>query len=336
MWSTRSAGYPSHCIAMSWLWGNETAEQAQFVVSALQGELDARESKIKALEAALKREQHDLTSLLEDEVKELEARRQAIAMELESLDKVINEKKALLQRSKSEPWKKTKKSKTPVISPTHATEGKGPFASTPVHSNANETAGAAQGKTKGQKKKKKRETEASVASSDAADSRAVLPMDKELKIVAKEEPNVAFIIQRSNNANTVVYAGCKSADGKALDATNPVKVYWIMYEKEGNPREDLNMIERNTAYGVTSKPSSVPGEYEVALTSLRDRDCILRMDKHGNVMALTTIGGKKRMLLRRVFVHVKTSWGLPTVDYVDIFGVDLETFEPVYEKKLNK
>jgi hypothetical protein len=134
----------------------------------------------------------------------------------------------------------------------------------------------------------------------------------------------------------VVYAGCKTADGKALDATTPIKVYWIMYEKDGDPTEDLNMIERNTAYGVTSKPSDVPGVYMANIASLRDRECTLRLDKHGNVMALTTINGKKGMLLRRVFVQMTTSWGIPTVDYVDIFGVDPNTLEPVYEKKKNK
>ncbi|OWZ16835.1 hypothetical protein PHMEG_0009319 [Phytophthora megakarya] len=277
---------------MSWLWGNETTEQAQFVVSALQSELDERERKIKALEAALKREQQDLTSLLEDEVQELESRRKVVAKELADVDALIKEKQKLIQKSKSDAKrKKKKKPKTP------------------------------------KKKTAERWTN---------DSTAILPMDKNLKMVAKEEPNVAFIIQRSNNSNTVVYAGVKSSDGKSLDKTTPIKVYWIMYEKEGNPREDLNMIERNTAYGVTSMPSDVPGEHLTAIASLRDRDCILRLDKHGNVLALTTINGKKGMILRRVFVQMTTSWGIPTVDYVDIFGVDPKTLESVYEKKKNK
>ncbi|POM61949.1 hypothetical protein PHPALM_28953 [Phytophthora palmivora] len=291
---------------MSWLWGNETTEQAQFVVSALQSELDERESKIKALEAALKREQHDMTSLLEDEVQELEARRKAIAQELADVDALIKEKQKLIQKSKSGALKKKKKkTKTPVAV-----------------------------------RRRRKDTDccgcSAAPDAETEDSKTVLPMDKNLKMVAKEEPNVAFIIQRSNNSNTVVYAGCKSADGKSLDATTPIKVFWIMYEKEGNPREDLNMIERNTAYGVTSKPSDVPGEHLATIASLRDRDCILRLDKHGNVLALTTINGKKGMLLRRVFVQMTTSWGIPTVDYVDIFGVDPKTMEPVYEKKKNK
>ncbi|EEY60068.1 uncharacterized protein PITG_12348 [Phytophthora infestans T30-4] len=285
---------------MSWLWGNETTEQAQFVVSALQSELDERESKIKALEAALKREQQDMTSLLEDEVKELEARRKTIEKELAGVDALIKEKQKLIQKSKSDGLKKKKKSKK---------------SKTPVS---------------------QEETTKEEEGSESTEDAKVLPMDKNLKMVAKEEPNVAFIIQRSNNSNTVVYAACKSSNGKSLDPTTPIKVYWIMYEKDGNPREDLNMIERNTAYGVSSKPSDVPGEHLASVASLRDRDCVLRLDKHGNVMALTTINGKKGMILRRVFVQMTTSWGIPTVDHVDIFGVDPVTLEPVYEKKKNK
>lgn len=132
-----------------------------------------------------------------------------------------------------------------------------------------------------------------------------------------------------------MYAGVKGADG-ALDADKPLGVYWIMYEKEGNPREDLNMIERNTAYGVTTSASDTPGQYKAQIASLRDRDCFLLLDAHGNVQALTTIAGKPGKLLRRVYVQMTTSWGIPTVDYVEIFGVDPITLEPVYEKKKNK
>lgn len=312
---------------MSWLWGNETAEQAQFVVSALQSELDERERKVKALEAALRREQHDMTSLLEDEVKDLEARRKVIEKELASVDALIKEKQKLILKSKSDKKKtKSTKSKT-VSSPKAMTVRDQVNIQSQLKQNGSDTVQSAMTDNSQSTK---------VASPDAEKANGVLPMDKNLKMVAKEEPNVAFIIQRSNNSNTVVYAGCKSSDGKSLDATSPIKVYWIMYEKDGNPREDLNMIERNTAYGVTSKPSDVPGEHVLEIASLHDRDCILRLDQHGNVVALSTVNGKKNMLLRRVFVQMTTSWGIPTVDFVEIFGVDPKTFEPVYEKKIIK
>ncbi|CAH0519829.1 unnamed protein product [Peronospora belbahrii] len=317
---------------MSWLWENETTAQAQYVVSALQNELDERESKIKALEVALKREQHEMLSLLEDEVKELEQRRHVITKELANVNELIQAKKKLIECSKSDKKLKKKKKKNEVPEIIVDTSGD------VIYEKRHEIELI----SKKKKKEKKRENEETVIDERSGDDgnendfKVMLPMDKHLEIVAKEEPNVAFIIQRSNNKNTVVYAGCKSRDGNSLDPMNPMKVFWIMYEKDGNPREDLTMIERNTAYGITFKPSDVPGEYIVAIASLRDRDCVLRLDKHGNVMALSTINGKKGMLLRRVFVQATTSWGIPTVAYVDIFGVHPITFEPVYERKKNK
>lgn len=123
---------------------------------------------------------------------------------------------------------------------------------------------------------------------------------------------------------------------KKLDPTKPLDVYWIMYEKDGAPREDLNMIERNTAYGASTTPHATNKEqYVVALSSLKDRECVLMLDEHGNVQARTIIDGKKNMLLRRVFVQMTTGW-VPSVDYVELFGVDPVTLEPVYEKKSNK
>lgn len=134
-----------------------------------------------------------------------------------------------------------------------------------------------------------------------------------------------------------MYAGVKTADGAALEASKPLSVYWIMYEKAGNPREDLTMIERNSAYGATcASAPDAQGRFKTQISALRDRDFSLFVDAHGNVQALTTIDGKPGMLLRRVFVQMTTSWGIPTVDYVEIFGVHPTTLEPVYEKKKNK
>lgn len=164
---------------------------------------------------------------------------------------------------------------------------------------------------------------------------AALPMDEQLAKIHKLEPNVAFIIQRSTNANTVVYAA--QLVGKALDPTKPLGVFWIMFEKPGAPREDLNMVERNTAYGVSCAPSTGNKEqYNVTLASLKDRETTLLIDAHGRIQARTTIGGKPGMVLRRVFVQMTSSWGIPTVDYVELFGVDPESLASVYEKKANK
>lgn len=108
-----------------------------------------------------------------------------------------------------------------------------------------------------------------------------------------------------------------------------------MYEQDGAPREELNMIERNSAYGVSCRPAEEKGQYIASLSSLRDRECVLIIDENGNIQARTTINGKKGMVLRRVFVQMKSAWGIPTVDYAEIFGFDPVSLAAIYEKKYN-
>ncbi|TYZ60256.1 hypothetical protein PybrP1_008487 [[Pythium] brassicae (nom. inval.)] len=315
---------------MSWLWGNETTEQAQIVVSALQGELDERELKIQALEAALRREQHDFQQLLQGEIRELEAKRERIACELRDVDALIADKQALLQKGKGDSTKKkTKKAGATAA----AAAGTAPAA-------APAAAAAALEKKPSEKKKKAKKPPATAAAAAAAAApKKALPMDEHLLKVAKLEPNVAFIIQRSTNANTVVYAG--QVKGAALDALKPLEVYWLMFEKAGAPREDLNLIERNTAYGASCAPlagtaAAAAGQFSVSLASLKDRECVLLLDADtGRVQARTTVAGRPGVVLRRVFVQMTTGW-VPSVDYIELFGVDPATHELVYEKKSNK
>lgn len=172
---------------MSWLWGNETTEQAQIVVSALQGELDEREAKIKALEAALRREQQDLTSALQDEVTALEARRARVAQELADLDAQLKTKQKQLKRAKDPDRKKKKPKKKDDKQDENA--GAAP---------ANGALATAESKDAATPKKSKKKTaKPTAAKPAAAEAPKTLPMDESLGKVAKEDPNVAFIIQRS-------------------------------------------------------------------------------------------------------------------------------------------
>lgn len=97
----------------------------------------------------------------------------------------------------------------------------------------------------------------------------------------KHDKNVAFVIYRNKNRNVVVYAGKVGADG-TLTGSEPLDVYWVMFENDGHPREELNMIERNSAYGATVKP--VPGQPGVYEVRLRRRDCD---DERRKMMMLT-------------------------------------------------
>ncbi|KAF4319156.1 hypothetical protein BBO99_00007069 [Phytophthora kernoviae] len=151
-------------------------------------------------------------------------------------------------------------------------------------------------------------------------------------IAEKHNSNVAFVVYRNKNKNVVVYAANLREDG-TLDPENPLDVYWIMFEQDGAPREDLNMIERNTAYGATVKPrEGHPGQFEVTLTSLKDRVIYLSI-VDGKVVGHGTINGQENCTLERVFVYSTTSWGLPKVQHIEIHGHDASG-NAIMEKKL--
>lgn len=136
----------------------------------------------------------------------------------------------------------------------------------------------------------------------------------------KHDPNVAFVIYRNKNKNVVVYSGKLQADG-LLSTSDPLDVYWIMFENDGHPREELNLIERNSAYGASVKPGKSAGEHEVTLTSLKDRAITLTVE-NGRVVGKGTINGVPNCTLERVFVNSTTSWGMPKVQNIEIHGFD--------------
>ncbi|KAE9026334.1 hypothetical protein PR003_g13791 [Phytophthora rubi] len=151
-------------------------------------------------------------------------------------------------------------------------------------------------------------------------------------IAEKFNANVAFVVYRNKNKNVVVYAVRLLEDG-SLDPENPLDVYWIMFEQDGAPREEINMIERNTAYGATAKPrEGHPGEFEITLTSLKDRVIYLSI-VDGKPVGRGSINGHDNCTLERVFVHSTTSWGMPKVQHIEIHGKDAAG-NAVMEKKL--
>ena len=65
------------------------------------------------------------------------------------------------------------------------------------------------------------------------------------------QPQRLFRIERSTNANIVVYDALVEADGN-LPKKNPIDVYWVRLAEEGQ-RKNLNGIERRMAYGFKEK-----------------------------------------------------------------------------------
>ncbi|KAF0749700.1 hypothetical protein AaE_006956 [Aphanomyces astaci] len=297
---------------MSWIWGSDaTAEQANMVVMSLQGELDERQATIEVLVKALKKEKEEYKQALVDEVHDLRERKQALQDELAHIDALISAKtQQITLGDKPKPKVRATVAVGSTASPAQAAA---------TSSSSSQPTSAPVDKPRKKKAapitKNTGEPEAE-ASVQGVSSTIMLPTHPELL----------------KNANTVVYKGNVVAPSNSLDPKTPLHIYWIMFALPGHPTEELNVIERNTAYGATATATS-SGEFDVALASLKDRRIAIFVDASGHVRARTTVDGKPNVYLERVFVQSTTSWGLPKVEYVEIFAVDPVTHEQVYEKK---
>ncbi len=138
-----------------------------------------------------------------------------------------------------------------------------------------------------------------------------------------------FIIERSKNANVVHY-DVQLKEGK-LDPKEPVLVYWILVAKDGR-RDDLNFVERK-AYGVDVKDNKAGGDLKMTLNAYSKRDITVRQVEEA-FRAEVVIDGKPS-IFEKMFVNSTERTLLPPkVNYIELFGKDLETGEKRYEKIL--
>merc|ERR1712048_211274 len=138
--------------------------------------------------------------------------------------------------------------------------------------------------------------------------------------ILERDPNMFVMLQRNKNANTVLYT-VNIVDGK-IDPSNPVKVYWIMYTKGGST-EGLNMVERNSAYGVSVSPAEEDGAYIVRVAAMKERPFKVYLGEDGKPIAVCEINGVESQI-QQIYVQAKEGgWGLPKVDFVELVGLTL-------------
>jgi hypothetical protein len=145
-----------------------------------------------------------------------------------------------------------------------------------------------------------------------------------------DSPIRLFYIQRSSNANTVVYDANILAN-KKLNPKSPVHTYWIRYDEKGQ-KEELTTIQRTLAYGLyTDIIKSEPNAFEGYFLAYRKRKFVVKLNAQGLPIALFPINGKLQ-ILKRVFVSVDESTILTTVNYIELFGKDQVTGKDIYER----
>ena len=140
-----------------------------------------------------------------------------------------------------------------------------------------------------------------------------------------------FYIQRTGNSDTIVY-DANTANNGQFQKNNPVIIYWKRSDKNGQ-KEGLNYLQRTRAYGIKHHPSGHANEYLFHLIAYPQRNFLLKNDDCGHPAVLLTLAGKEAYV-KRIFIALEpTRFGLiPTIYYIEIFGVDVQTGEAAYEK----
>lgn len=144
------------------------------------------------------------------------------------------------------------------------------------------------------------------------------------------DDHMLFYIQKSFNQNTIVYALNIDKDGK-INANNPINVFWRRYQEDGRIRE-LTQLEKTFGFGVKSKPvKTKPNTYIFSIVALKDKQFVVTQTEQGKPYVITSINNKNS-LIERVYIKAEHIKLLPKVFYLEVFGTDIKTKKPVYQK----
>lgn len=141
-----------------------------------------------------------------------------------------------------------------------------------------------------------------------------------------------FVIERSKNANVVRYEASLAADGN-LNPAEPVTAYWVLLAEDGR-RKKLNWLEKKKAYGIRIKPAAERNSYTLTLASASWLPLLVK--KVGDVVRAEVAIGGRQAALEKMFIQVREKLLGPKVEFIELFGKDLETGEARREKILPK
>jgi hypothetical protein len=145
-------------------------------------------------------------------------------------------------------------------------------------------------------------------------------------------PNRLFYIQRSSNANTIMYDAQLRKNGQ-FDPQEPVSVYWLRLAEQGQ-RQELSWIQRTLAYGIADPERKGSNGLVTNVVSYRKRKLNLVVDPTGKPTAQIQINGRMAQL-HHVFVQIRDGqgpMGISKIAHVDIFGQDPQTGKSIHER----
>ncbi|MES2647878.1 MAG: DUF4833 domain-containing protein [Bacteroidota bacterium] len=149
--------------------------------------------------------------------------------------------------------------------------------------------------------------------------------------VPSGNPRQLFYLQRSPNANTVVYELNVDGAGK-LNPDDPIHVFWIRYP-EGGAKKELSYIQRHFAYGVKAELQD-DGRYRLIFAAYKKKNMYLMFAQRDSKYHVYTTLLNKSSILNKVYIHIEpggTFWA-PNVRYIEMKGRELSTGNELVER----
>ena len=168
-------------------------------------------------------------------------------------------------------------------------------------------------------------------SSSISESAEIAQLRPEFKV--PDEPNQLFYVQRSPNANTVIYAAKLDARGN-LDSRTPVEAFWRKFNIDGS-KQPLNFLERMTAYGVKLDARKPGQAITFTIAALPERKLTLVLDAQHRPEATMRIGDRT-VKVAYVYLQVVEGGLMPSVPSLDIFGTDTASGKAIHEHLIQK
>jgi len=149
-----------------------------------------------------------------------------------------------------------------------------------------------------------------------------------LILAATPDSQHLFKIERSKNANIVQYDAQVGLDGKLLKK-EPVVAYWIRLAEQGQV-EKLSWIQRTFAYGFKAKLDRNRETAKLDMAADFGRPIIV-IREGSQYRATAPIDGSQSYL-EKIFIQAHGKGIKITVEYIELFGEDMETGEAQYQK----
>ena len=143
-----------------------------------------------------------------------------------------------------------------------------------------------------------------------------------------ENEDLLFYIQRNHNKNTIVYELNRTSSGE-INPSCPMHVYWIQY-MNGGLMSELNYFQNKLAYGYNSRVIS-SDVFQFHFVSYDQLKLFIVKNEEERYQTICKINGVMSVL-SNIYVYAEELGVFPKVEFIELYGQQLETGIFTYEK----